>query len=29
MTINLDPGADDLNQLVNLPIVPAPEGACP
>ena len=29
MTINLDPSAGDLNRLVNLPIVPAPEGACP
>ena len=30
MTIVLDPGSDDLdNKLVNMPIVPAPEGTCP
>jgi hypothetical protein len=29
MTINLDPSAEELNRLVNLPILPAPEGTCP
>jgi hypothetical protein len=29
MTIDLEPGAEELNRLVDMPIQPAPPGACP